>query len=187
MKKIFYILACAVAVMMVSSCNDNKVNKAIGDVDNDSLAVDDNDSTIYGVCGDGSGMSVMQLITDAGDTLDILVDGEETDCPIVKGGVFSGDRMAVLAYQQNDEWVATNVVNISSLMGKWTSLDKNFEIFEGGVVKSNVKAENNPWTSWKLYNGKLVFNRDTFDIDNLGPDSLLIEDAEGIYAYKRQK
>lgn len=72
-------------------------------------------------------------------------------------------------------------------MGKWTSIDKNFEIVEGGDIVNNVKAEVNPWTSWKIVNGKLLLNTDTFAIDNLGPDSLLLENHKGIYVFKRQQ
>jgi hypothetical protein len=36
-------------------------------------------------------------------------------------------------------------------------------------------------------NGKLLLNKDTFDIDNLGPDSLLLENHQGIFVFKRQK
>ena len=74
-----------------------------------------------------------------------------------------------------------------SQLGKWTSIDKNFEIVEGGDVVNNVKAEVNPWTSWKIVNGKLLLNTDTFAIDNLGPDSLLLENHKGIYVFKRQQ
>jgi hypothetical protein len=82
---------------------------------------------------------------------------------------------------------AQTVINLTTLVGKWTSIDKNFEIEEGGTVKSNVKAESNPWTSWKIFNGKLLLNRDTFNINLLGADSLYLENSKGIYTYKRIK
>ena len=55
------------------------------------------------------------------------------------------------------------------------------------MVKSSVKAERNPWTSWKILNGQLLLNRDTFNIGHLGSDSLYLENREGIFVYKRQK
>ena len=76
-------------------------------------------------------------------------------------------------------------INLTTLLGKWTSLDKNFEIVEGGMVSSNVEAESNPWVSWKILNGHLLLNTDTFDIVELGADSLYIENKSGIYVYKR--
>ena len=83
------------------------------------------------------------------------------------------------------EKCARKVINLTTLQGKWTSIDKNFEILEGGEVKSDVEAEKNPWTTWKILNGKLLLNRDTFDIDNLGSDSLYLENKVGIFVYKR--
>ena len=49
-----------------------------------------------------------------------------------------------------------------------------------------MKAEQNPWTSWKILNGKLLLNKDTFMIDELGPDSMYLENNAGIFTFKRQ-
>ena len=99
----------------------------------------------------------------------------------------AGDRMAVVGNQIGDERMATTVINLTTLMGKWTSLDKNFELKEGGLVESHVQAESNPYTSWKIFNGQLLLNRDTFTINTLGADSLMLENRRGIFVYKRQK
>ena len=104
-----------------------------------------------------------------------------------EGGLMSGDKVAVTGMKIDGELIANRVINVTSLLGHWTSLDKNFEIEEGGTVRSNVKAETNPWTSWKILNGQLLLNRDTFDITSLGADSLYIENQKGIYIFKRQK
>jgi hypothetical protein len=107
--------------------------------------------------------------------------------PVV-GGLLAGDHLAVVKGQPIDgEETAKKVINLTTLQGKWTSIDKNFEIMEGGEVKSNVEAEKDPWTSWKILNGRLLLNRDTFDIDNLGSDSLELENRAGIFLYKRAK
>lgn len=98
-------------------------------------------------------MHSLQLIADNGDTLDVFVDDEEPG--VVQGGLLAGDRIALIAYKSADgEMVAQRVINLTSLLGKWTSIDKNFEIVEGGDIVNNVKAEVNPWTSWKIVNGK---------------------------------
>ena len=75
---------------------------------------------------------------------------------------------------------------MTSLTGRWTSIDKNFVIEEGGTVVSSIKAETEPWTNWKIFNGKLLLNKDTFDVVTLGADSLAIENRNGIFVYKRQ-
>ena len=104
----------------------------------------------------------------------------------VQGGMFMGDKMAVIGYAGKEQNTAQKVINITSLLGRWISLDKNFEIKDGGVVESSVAAESNPYTSWKIFNGRLVLSKDTFDVLNLGPDSLLLENEKGIFAFKRQ-
>lgn len=141
------------------------------------------DSTVYGKCGEGSAMHTLELITDKGDTLVYAINDDDS-CSVVKGGLFAGDRLAVTGYKQEEGLVATQVINITSLLGKWVSLDKTFDLQEGGVVVSNVK-EPKPYTEWKIQNGHLVLSSDTFDIYNLGPDSLYLENAKGIYGYKR--
>lgn len=155
------------------------------------------DSTVYGVCGEGTSMHSLELVTDAGDTLTYVILDAESDSDggvtengmvsNVEGGLMAGDKVAVTGRKTDGELVADRVINITSLLGHWTSIDRNFEIEEGGTVRSSVKAETNPWTSWKILNGQLLLNRDTFDITSLGADSLYIENRNGIFVFKRQK
>lgn len=187
-KKLYLLFALALtATFALNGCkNKPQQRETATEKIDDQPAVQD--STIYGVCGEGTMMHTLELITDAGDTLTFaLPDTEDGTDPVV-GGLLAGDRLAVVKGQPVDgEETAAKVINLTTLQGKWTSIDKNFEILEGGEVKSNVEAEKNPWTSWKILNGKLLLNRDTFDIDNLGSDSLEIENREGIFLYKRAK
>lgn len=185
MKKFVYMAIAMVVLFAANSCKEKKNTPVISA--NDSVEVEEvNDSTIYGVCGEGTSMHSLELCSDEGDTLSVFID--DANPSIVQGGLMAGDRIALLAYKAQDgEMVAQKVINLTSLLGKWISLDKNFDLLEGGEVKNNVKAETNPWTSWKIMNGKLLLNKDTFDIDNLGPDSLLLENHQGIFVFKRQK
>jgi hypothetical protein len=189
MKKLaFVVVACLMAMTMVTGCQETKNPKTL--TANDSTDVDDAtpDSTVYGVCGESTAMHTLELITDAGDSLEYMIAEDEEGTQDVKGGLLVGDRLAVIEGPAVDgERVAKKVINLTTLRGKWTSIDKNFEIQEGGVVKSNIKVEKNPWTTWKILNGQLVLNRDTFDITNLGSDSLYLENKEGIFVYKRIK
>ena len=175
------LLSCLVA------CNGNKQKG----VDNDAATTDDTtatDSTLYGICGEGTAMHTLQLITLTGDTLDLALLSPDTDqATTVAGGLMCGDHLAVLAHTTAaDGPVATKVINLTSLMGRWTSISRNFVIEEGGTITSDVKAETHPYTSWKIFNGQLLLGRDTFNIVTLGPDSLAIENHNGIYLYKRQ-
>ena len=130
-------------------------------------------------------MNSLTLLTNSGDTIEYVFVGDDGDAD-VQGGQFMGDKMAVVGVQGEEENTAHKVINITSLMGRWTSLDKNFEIKDGGVVESNVAAESNPYTSWKIFNGHLILSKDTFDIVNLDKDSLYLENDKGIFAFKRQ-
>lgn len=185
MRKLLFICVCSVALAgAISSCQNKPQSRVI---DSDTIAEPETvDSTVYGVCGENTSMHSLELITDAGDTLLYIYDADE-ESPVV-GGLLAGDRLAVVNGQPLDgERTAKKIINLTTLIGKWTSLDKNFEIQEGGVVVSTVEAEKNHWTSWKILNGQLLLNRDTFDIDNLGSDSLYLENKEGIFVYNRVK
>lgn len=175
-------------VLVLAAC-DAKKKQQIEDTDE---VVEVNDTTVYGVCGEGTSMHSLEIITDAGDTLvyTLLSQDAETEVETpsdVQGGLMAGDKMAVTGHKTADELVADRVINVTSLLGHWTSIDKNFTIEEGGTVHSAVKAETNPWTSWKILNGSLLLNRDTFCIEGLSADSLYLENQNGIFTFKRQK
>lgn len=170
------------AAMLITGCNGNKKTAPVAafvDTKEDVA-----DSTVYGRCGESTAMHTLELITDKGDTLSYLLEGTDT-CANVQGGLFVGDRLAVIGNREADgSLVAAKVINLTSLLGKWVSIDRNFEIREGGIIVSNVK-EPKPYTDWKILNGHLVMSADTFDVYSLGPDSLYLENADGIYGYKR--
>lgn len=168
--------------IIVVGC-DNKSKPAVADTA-DVQEDETPDTTIYGKCGVSTAMHTLELITDKGDTIIYSLENADT-CADVQGGLFSGDRLAIIAGKGREgEPFAKKVINITSLIGKWGSLDKSFEICEGGVVESNFK-EPKPYTEWKILNGMLVLSADTFNIYALGPDSLLLENSYGIYGYKR--
>lgn len=185
MKKLsFLLLTIAFLAFSFSACNNKQQRNTPKEETDEETSTPD--STVYGVCGENTAMHTLELITDAGDTLQYVF-GEGDDNPVM-GGLLAGDRLAVVPGPEVDgDKTAKKIINLTTLTGKWTSLDKNFEIEEGGVVESHVEAEKNPWTSWKILNGRLILNRDTFDIDNLGSDSLYLENKEGIFVYRRVK
>ena len=183
MKKSFGGIILLLAILVVAGCNDKKVNTPVMEIMEDSMIVD---TTVYGRCGDGTAMHTLELVTDKGDTVVYTLEGLDT-CASVQGGLFVGDRIAVIGERVeglNEEMFAKKVINLTSLQGVWTSLDKKFEILDGGSVVSDI-GEPQPYTEWKILNGKLVLTPDTFDIYQLGPDSLYLENDKGIYGYKR--
>lgn len=175
-----------VASFVFSGCHSNSSKSVENASDSTEVSVAESDSTIYGTCGEGTAMHSLELVTDGGDTIQYIISENKEGRQDVRGGLLVGDRLAVIEGKGMDgEKMAKKVVNLTTLLGKWTSLDKNFEILEGGVVKSHVKAESKPWTSWKILNGKLLLNKDTFEINELNKDSLYLESRQGIFTYKR--
>ena len=176
-------------VLLMAACN-GKPEKA--QPENAAEAEEVNDTTVYGVCGEGTSMHSLELITSRGHPLvcTLLDQDAETEVEApsdVKGGLMVSDKIAGTGHKAADELGADRVINVTSLLGHWTIIDKNFTIEEGGTVHSAVKAETNTWTSWKILNGSLLLNRDTFAIDGLSADSLYLENANGIFTFKRQK
>ena len=183
--KTFNSIFVLICIFVLSGRNDKKKNVPVIDVVADTTAVD---STVYGRCGDGTAMHTLELVTDKGDTIVYTLEGFDT-CADVQGGLFVGDRIAVIGERVeglNEDMFAKKIINLTSLLGLWSSLDKQFEIIEGGTVVSNT-GEPKPYTEWKIINGKLVLSPDTFDIYSLGPDSLYLENDNGIYGYKRMQ
>ena len=188
--KITKITFVAALALMAVGCTDKK--EANIPVIKETKAVAQGDETKFGECVNATSHS-FQLVQIDGDTLDFIVE-EQYLSPedslvvgdVVCGGLYDGNKMAVMATPGEEGLVVRKAINVTSLMGRWTSLDKNFEIKDGGVVESHVQNESNPYTEWKILNGKLVLSKDTFNILSIGNDSLYLENEKGIYAYKRQ-
>lgn len=179
MKKLILL---AVGVLMIIGCNEKKDAKPMVEQVEENIS----DSTIYGICGSGTMMHTLELITNMEDTLQIYINDDDAELPtLVEGGLMCGDRMAVTAYKTDGGLVASRIINMTSLLGKWSSIDKNFELTEDGEVRSSVKLESKTWTSWRILDGHLMLNRDTFDIVHLDADSLELENSKGIYAFRR--
>jgi len=174
-----FILAVAI------SCKDNKPKSVMSQSGEVEDSVSTNDSTIYGTMVDG-GMNSIILLTDNGDTVEYLVNPDDT-LEVVKGGKINGDRFAIIGYKEYGDNFMRSAINLTSLLGNWSSLDRNFEIKEGGTVTSSLQSEKNPWTAWKIWNGKLILSKDTFDVENLGADTLSLENKAGIFVFTRGK
>ena len=199
MKKIgvFSIVFCS--ALMIGSCGGG--NKQVAFDNGDSIDVVNADPTIYGVCGDGTAMNTLQLITDMGDTLDFDISSAQEEGHVF-GGLQVGDRMAVLPKTSHSE--VEQVVNLASLLGNWVmpnpldgSDEVGISIKEGGIAES-IDQSNITYKTWRLSRGKLeiVLVREggseedevnLYDIVKLGADSLVYKDAEETLDYSRQK
>ncbi len=147
---------------------------------------DDSDSTLYGECGSGTTMHSLQLITGLQDTINIFINAEDSDAlTTIAGGLMCGDRMAVIATLTDGTYIAQRVINITSLLGRWVSIDKDFEIMEGGDVMTNNESQSDLWTAWRILNGQLLLDTDTFDILTLSADTMDLESTTGIFSFCR--
>lgn len=177
------------AVLFMAGCNGNKSDKPAANADSteQANAQAQQDSTVYGVCMDGS-MHHFNLKMDDGRVLSLQKD-VDTETSVVFGGLLDGDELAVTYYinPTEQDTVATRAINLTTLRAHWRSLDRDFEIQKGGTIKSNQANESHPWTSWRIFNGHLVLGTDTFDVTMLNADSLYLEGKTGIYDYARVK
>lgn len=185
MRKTFYFIMSLFILAVAISCKDDKPKSVMSQSGEVEDSVSTNDSTIYGTMVDG-GMNSIILLTDNGDTLEYLVNPDDT-IEVVKGGKINGDRFAIIGYKEYGDNFMRSAINLTSLLGNWSSLDRNFEIKEGGTVTSSLQSEKNPWTAWKIWNGKLILSKDTFDVENLGADTLSLENKAGIFVFTRGK
>lgn len=187
MKKLFVsTFSLAMLAISLGGCKGKQPKGQAPEIVKETVEIQD--STIYGVCGEGCAMHTLQLITDNGDTLNCMLEGKDGDTFVeVQGGMGIGDKVGVTIQKDSDGIIyVQTAVNITSLLGKWGSLDKTFQLNKDGSVDTNIK-EPKPYTSWNLINGKLVLSPDTFEITTLGPDSLYLKSRQGVVGYRRLK
>lgn len=202
MKKISVVMLLVAAVAWTMSSCGGKTQKVPFDDGSDTVDMTAlQDPTIYGVCGEGSAMNTLQIVTDLGDTitLDLTYARENNQ---VFGGLETGDRMAVVPNAKKTE--ALIVVNQMALLGNWVmpnpldgSDEVGFRIKEGGILEG-IEQSTLTYKTWRLVRGKLEFisiregageeeEVNLYDIVKLAPDSLILKDGEDTYEYGRQQ
>lgn len=202
MKKISVVMLLVAAVAWTMSSCGGKTQQVPFDDGSDSVDMTAlQDPTIYGVCGEGSAMNTLQIVTDLGDTitLDLTYARENNQ---VFGGLETGDRMAVVPNGKKTE--ALIVVNQMALLGNWVmpnpldgSDEVGFRIKEGGILEG-IEQSTLTYKTWRLVRGKLEFisiregageeeEVNLYDIVKLAPDSLILKDGEDTYEYGRQQ
>jgi hypothetical protein len=202
------VLTTAVMLALASCGGGSKNHQVADDVDEQPTKVFLNeDSTLYGLCGEGSAMNTLQLLTDTGDTLTLsTLDAQEQNH--VLGGYNVGDRLAVLTDRKRTK--ATLVINESTLLGNWVmpnpldgSDETGISIREGGVAES-IDQSVIIYRTWRINNGllELISTREggvdeeevnLYEILSLGNDSLVFKtvgkprDEEETFEYSRQQ
>ena len=203
MKKIGVIMLMAATVMTAGSCGGKGGEQHQEHVEEESdttvIVTVNRDSTVYGICIDGSAMNTLQLLTDIGDTLNLSI-AEANEKGKCYGGFQVGDRMALML---KDKKTAKLVINQSALLGDWVmpnpldgSSEMGIRIKEGGIAES-IDQPAMIYRSWRIYNGKLeivairdgggdMVETNLYELVSIGPDTLVFKDAEDIFEYSRQ-
>ena len=195
-------------VMTLGSCGGGgNANQNVAEADSSDVEILVRDKTIYGLCGDGSAMNTLELITDSGDTLTLSLTNAQ-EAGQVFGGLEVSDRMAVLA--NDDKTEATLVINLNTLLGDWVMpdpIDGSSEVgirFKDGGIAESIDQSVIIYRTWKIVNGKLEIAsiRDggaeeeevnLYDILILGADTLAyktigkLRDEEETFKYSRWK
>ena len=90
--RVSVVVKCMFALALLSGCRgEKKKNLVINQIPKAAVKVD---STVYGVCGLGTAMNTLELITDNGDTVSCQLSAADSKGNVV-GGLSVGDRMAV--------------------------------------------------------------------------------------------
>lgn len=188
MKHLLNLSILGVLAVFFAACMGNSTVSGNGDNnDSDSVAVVTvPDTAVYGIIDESTTMHMLTIILEDGKTksFSMNLDSIESD---IQGGLFAGDKVTLTAVKGEENMSVKKLVNLNTLLGKWTSLARNFQIMENGVVESNATAETNPYTQWQMSNAQIILNTDTFDVLSLGADSLALENSKGIFVYKRQR
>ena len=208
--KIAFVGLLVAAFIGMGSCGAPRPQQVYAD-DTDSTEVEEDmvprDHTVYGLCGNGSSMNTLELLTDNGDTL-VLSMAPALEANKVFGGLEVGDRVAVMTDAKRKE--ATEIINLNSLLGDWVmpdpidgSAEVGIRIKEGGVAES-IEMTNIYYRTWKIYDGKLDIlsvregggdaeETNLYEILILGSDTLAYKtvgksrDEEETFEYNRWK
>lgn len=209
MKKSLFFGMMVAGAMALSSCGGGGSRpQNVAEADSSEVkSLINRDKTIYGLCGDGSAMNTLELITDSGDTLSLSITNA-VEAGQVFGGLQVGDRMAVLANDAKSE--ATLVINLNALLGDWVmpdpidgSSDVGIRFKDGGIAES-IDQSVIIYRTWKIVNGKLEITSireggaeeeesNLYDLLILASDTLAyktigkLRDEEETFKYSRWK
>lgn len=187
MKKV--LLYVSVVIMTLAmGCKDKKNSDSAADNEPLYSSTTLPDSTIYGILGEATGMSCIQLITDSGDTLVLNKESEYTgEAGRIVGSIENySDRFAIVATEDTQSIrVAINLTQLAQAWNSDSDQKNNFTLLTDGTIQTMTK-EGIGFHKWSIYNGMLVFHSekktklasqieaDTLDILKLSNDSLVV-------------
>ena len=136
MKKIGVIMLMAATVMTAGSCGgkggEQHQQQMEEEPDTTAISTVNRDSTVYGICIDGSAMNTLQLLTDVGDTLNLSI-AEANEKGMCYGGFQVGDRIALMLKDKKTAklvitsrhfWVTGLCLTRLMAVRKWASVSR---------------------------------------------------------------
>lgn len=151
------LLLVALVVVLMTRCQCKPTPAENNNQPTDSIPLDTIvDSTMWGRMGDGTAMSVVEFITEKGDTLYLpktnQITGEDAE---LMGDIRNfNDKFAVTINGcASDEMVSlATCVNVSEMMGQWKSGNTTLSLY----VDGNADQTSGDIKGWKMCNGRLV-------------------------------
>lgn len=181
------LLICLCALITVACKPTAKTSDENIGQDTTSISLE-GDTTIWGYMGESTGMSALEFITDANDTMEIYRTNQQngTDGTLIGQIRNATDRFAI-TLQEDGESMLT-AINSTQLTTKWRC-DKGgtMEIHSTGAITSDSLE----YDGWRLWNGHILLGRqqtteygkmhriDTLDIIRLTNTELIIRNEYG--------
>lgn len=178
------IIAQVVLMLTMSSCNGCKSRQTTSDTI-EVVGLDTHPGIVemHGRVGDGTSMNELEVITPKGDTVIVSIAEE-----MIKGDVKAGDDVEVIYYANQDENLASIVVNLTALRHLWTTIRngqrQSFELNKDGVAISYDMGVD--YAHWHVKDGNLILQdskpigseraqrSDTFEIMSLTTSQLVL-------------
>lgn len=153
------LLVIALVVLMMTRCQCKPTPQETQTETTDSIPLDTvPDSTLWGRMGDGTAMSVVEFITESGDTLYLpktnQLTGEDAE---MMGDIRNfSDRFAVTVQGDLADESASlaTCVNVSQMMGQWKSGNTKLALY----VDGNADQTGGDVKGWKMCNGRLILS-----------------------------
>lgn len=151
MQKVWLFMVVTVILGAVS-CQYKKEQQAESQEQKDTIVASIPDSTIVGTSGD-FGQSTFSLITEKGDTLELLRELPNGDPSSIAGDIDSEQRYAITYEKKDGELFLKTAINLTQL-----------EAFA---------------KEYKLANGAVVYNNDTLNIEVLNDTAFIAKGRSG--------
>lgn len=201
MRKLVLFSLFALSCLMMSNCGNKSQQLPVDEsIDSTAMMLLNQNKTVFGICCSNDNDSILQMITDSGDTLNLSL-REAIEKGTVFGSFESGDKMAVIPNE--DKSGVSHVISETQLQGDWVMpnpLDGSsivgISLKEGGVAES-IEQSTIIYKSWRIVDGKIEITLvregggdeeeiNIYDIVKLDSDSLIYANEEDRMEYSRQ-